>query len=142
MKKLIFSLGIFAISVLNNKANSQIVVKETTKDSVVWYNKLAGLPKLVCFYSTEYSDYTLYFQNAKYTQIRDVKYLSIGNLETTKEFFNLLLGIANGGEKLTIELDKETWIISKSMGSVSVWSSYKSFYLTKKQIETIIETLN
>ena len=137
MKKLFLTLGLG----LSLSAYSQIVVKETSKDSVVWHNKLSGLPKLVCFYTSERSDYTFYFQNAKYTTITDIKYLSLGDIETAKEFFNLLLGIANGGEKLTIELDEETWIISKSMGVVSVWSSYKSFYLTKKNIETIIESL-
>lgn len=139
MKKVIFTLG---IALASYKAGAQIVVKETMKDSVVWYNKLVGVPKLVCFYSTEETSYTLYFQNAKYTQIRDIQYLSIGDLATTKEFFGILLKVADGtDEKVTIELDKATWIISKSMGNVSVWSSYESFYLSKKNIETIIGLL-
>jgi hypothetical protein len=84
----------------------------------------------------------LYFQNSKYTQIRDIQYITLGDLATTKEFFNLLLKVVDGTEeKITIELDKATWIISKSMGSISIWSSYKSFYLSKKNVETILELL-
>ena len=139
MKKIILMLG---LSLLSYNASSQIVIKETVKDSIVWYNKLAGLPKLMCFYNTEETNYTLYFQNSKYTQIRDIQYITLGDLATTKEFFNLLLKVVDGTEeKITIELDKATWIISKSMGSISIWSSYKSFYLSKKNVETILELL-
>jgi hypothetical protein len=139
MKKVILTLG---IAFASYNAGAQIVIKETLKDSVVWYNKLVGLPKLICFYNEEETSYTLYFQNAKYTHIRDVQYLTLGDLATAKEFFNLLLKVADGsGEEITIELDKATWIISKSMGSISIWSSYESFYLTRKNVETILETL-
>jgi hypothetical protein len=140
MKQLILTLGIVLTTC---SLRAQIVVKESIKDSVVWQNKLMGVPKLLCFYSSEDTSYTMYFQNAKYTQIRDIQYVSIGDLATTKEFFGILLKVADGTEeKVTIEMDKSTWLISKSMGSVMIWSSYESFYLSKKNIETILELLN
>jgi hypothetical protein len=140
MKQLILTLGIVLTTC---SLRAQIVVKESIKDSVVWQNKLMGVPKLLCFYSSEGTSYTMYFQNAKYTQIRDIQYVSIGDLATTKEFFGILLKVADGTEeKVTIEMDKSTWLISKSMGSVMIWSSYESFYLSKKNIETILELLN
>ena len=139
MKKLVLTLG---VALASYTSGAQIVVKETAKDSVVWYYKLVGLPKLLCFYSSENTIYTIYFQNSKYTQIRDIQYLTIGDLATTKEFFNILLKVADGSEDVTIELDKGTWIISKSMGTISIWSSYESFYLSKKNVETILSLLN
>lgn len=139
MRKLILTLG---ITLATCSLSAQIVVKETLKDSIVWYNKMVGVPKLLCFYGSEGTSYTMYFQNAKYTQIRDIQYLTIGDLATTKEFFGILLKVADGSEDITIELDKATWIISKSMGSISVWSNYESFYLTRKNVETILELLN
>lgn len=140
MKQLILTLGIVLTTC---SLRAQIVVKESIKDSVVWQNKLMGVPKLLCFYSSEDTSYTMYFQNAKYTQIRDIQYVSIGDLATTKEFFGILLKVADGTEeKVTIEMDKSTWLISRSMGSVVIWSSYESFYLSKKNIETILELLN
>jgi hypothetical protein len=140
MRKVIITL---AVAFASYNAGAQLVVKETIKDSLVWANKLMGVPKLVCFYSGGDTSYTMYFQNAKYTQIRDIQYVSIGDLATTKEFFGILLKVADGTEeKVTIEMDKSTWLISKSMGSVMIWSSYESFYLSKKNIETILELLN
>jgi len=139
MKKLVLTLG---VALASYTSGAQIVVKETAKDSVVWYYKLVGLPKLLCFYSSENTIYTIYFQNSKYTQIRDIQYLTIGDLATTKEFFNILLKVADGSEDVTIELDNATWIISKSMGNISIWSRYESFYLSKKNVETILSLLN
>lgn len=138
MKRVIFTIGL-AFLALN--AKSQIVVKESTKDSVVWYNKLAGLPKLVNFYTSERNDYTLYFKNAKYTTITDIKYISLGEKETATEFFNILKNVFDTGEKITIELDRDTWIISKNLGVISIWSSSQSFSMNAKQIENVLDAL-
>lgn len=139
MKRVILTLGL-AFSLF--KANGQIIVKETAKDSVVWSNKLMGLPKLVNFYTKEESNYTIYYQNAKYTTITDIDYISLGDKATAIQFFDILKNVIDSGERSTIELDGNTWLISKSMTNASIWSSTTSFYLTRKNIETILETIN
>ena len=90
MKKVILTLGIvFACY----QAESQIVIKESINDSIVWHSKMLGIPKLVHFYATDLSEYVLYYQNANYTHIKDIQYITIGDIETTREFFNILLKI-------------------------------------------------
>jgi len=141
MKKIVLSAGIFgAMFFTSHNLNGQIVVKETAKDSVVWNNKLMGLPKLVNFYTTEESRYTIYYQNGKYTTITDIDYISLGDRETTIQFFTILQDVLTNGEKVTIELDGKMWIIDKAMSNVSIWSSTTMFYLTKKNVETILAT--
>ena len=139
MKKVILTLGIvFACY----QAESQIVIKESINDSIVWHSKMLGIPKLVHFYATDLSEYVLYYQNANYTHIKDIQYITIGDIETTREFFNILLNVANGTtEDITIGLDGKTWIISKSMGSIMIWSSDSSFYLMRNNVESILKLL-
>lgn len=138
MKKLCLSLLVCFIS---SFAFGQIVVKETAKDSIVWYNKLLGVPKLVNFYTEEESFYTLYYQNAKYTKITDIDYVTLGDKKTAIQFFEILQNVIDNEEKITIELDGKTWIISKSMGNAYIWSSYSTFYLSRKNLESILVIL-
>lgn len=140
MKKVIFTIGMVLASI---SVNAQLVVKETTKDSVVWNNKLQGLPKLMVFYTDTESEYTMYYLNAKYSTLKDVRYMSIGDKETCLQFFQILNKVIEENKDMTIQLGDETYLLSKSMGSsVTIWHTLGYFYLSKKQIDAIITNLN
>jgi hypothetical protein len=81
----------------------------------------------------------MYYKNAKYTSITDIDYISIGDLETTKQFFGLCKTVVSEGKEFNITLGKESILLKKSMGSVVIWKSSSYFYLTEKQIDSILE---
>lgn len=137
MKKLFLTLSLG----LSLSAYSQIVVREATKDSVVWKNKLVGLPKLVHFYGDEMKNYTIYYQNGKYQHITDINYISLGEKEGALEFFNILKQVGENSNEITFDLDKKTWYVKSNANLVHIWSSGTQFFLTKKNIETILESL-
>jgi hypothetical protein len=137
MKKLFLTLGLG----LSLSAYSQIVVREAAKDSVVWKNKLAGLPKLIHFYGDDMKDYTIYYQNGRYQHITDINYISLGEKEGALEFFNILKQAGESGKEITFDLDKKTWYVRSNANLVHIWSSGTQFFLTKKNIETILESL-
>ena len=139
MRKFILTIGLSALSL---SASSQIVVRQETKDSTVWYSKLSGLPKLIHFYGNEYSDYTLYYKNAKYQYINDVKYISLGDKETAIEFFNMVMNTIKTGDKLSIELNGELIIISKSFNTAYIYTDSSSFMISNKQVDNILKVLN
>lgn len=136
MKKLFLLLLLSA-----GTAHSQIVVKESVKDSVVWYWKLTGLPRLNHFYDAERNWYTLYYKNLEYQYITDVDYISLGSKETTVEFFNILKKAFEDKKELTLELDGKTWFLKISSNMAVMTSSGTSFYLTNKHIDKILEAL-
>ena len=76
MKNQILKISLFLALFISVNANAQLIINESPKDSVIWKpkSKFASLPKLIHFYGDNDS-YTIYYQNAKYTQIRDIKYL-------------------------------------------------------------------
>jgi hypothetical protein len=135
MKKIGLILSLMFMSTL---CVGQIVVRESVKDSVVWDNKLTGLPKLINYYTSEYNSYSLHYKNAKYTTITDIDHISLGDKKTTIQFFEILKDVIDSEEKVTIELDGKIWIISKSMGSVYVWSEFSSFFISKKNLESVL----
>jgi len=137
MKKL-FLLFVLAAST----AHSQIVVKETAKDSTVWYSKLTGLPKLTHFYSTENNWYTLYYKNLEYQYITDVDYISLGSKETTIEFFTILKNALDEKKELNFELDGKLWFLKTGSNMAIMSSSGTSFYLTNKNLDKILEALS
>jgi hypothetical protein len=136
MKKLLIILVLLsAFSV-----NAQLVVKEAAKDTTIWQpSKLQNLPKLIRFKTDDLESYTMYYKNAKYTSITDIDYISIGDLETTKQFFGLCKTVVSEGKEFNITLGKESILLKKSMGSVVIWKSSSYFYLTEKQIDSILE---
>lgn len=139
MKKTILTLALFTAF----GVNAQIKVQENTvKDSVVWRaSKLLSVPNITRFASEEDTSYTIYYQNAKYTTITDIDYVTIGSKEDLKQFLNLCLDVIDNGKEYSVEVDGKNWIIVKSMMYVSVWSEHTSFALTRKQVESAIEKL-
>lgn len=138
MKKLLFiaiMLGAFSV-------NAQIVIKESPKDTVIWQaTKLSTVPKIVRFeVEGEYS-YTMYYKNAKYTAITDIDYLTTGDLETTKQFYDLCYTAITEGKEYNIEMDNKSIVIKKAMGNVMIYTSISHFYLSEKQVTSIIEKL-
>jgi hypothetical protein len=138
MKKLLIILVLLsAFSV-----NAQLIVKEAAKDSIVWQtSKLQALPQLMMFKTEGLNSYTMYYKNAKYTSITDIDYISIGDLETTKQFFGLCKTVVSEDKEFNITLGKESILLKKSMGSVVIWKSSSYFYLTEKQIDSILLSL-
>lgn len=138
MKKLLFiaiMLGAFV-------SNAQLVIKESPKDTVIWQaTKLSSVPKIVRFeVEGEYS-YTIYYKNAKYTAITDINYLTTGDLETTKQFYELCKTVLAEDKEYNIEMDNKSILIKKSLGNVMIWMSNSYFYLSEKNITSIIEKL-
>jgi hypothetical protein len=136
MKKLFLFLVLSA-----STAYSQIVVKETTKDSIVWYSKLTGLPRLNHFYDAEKNWYTLYYKNLDYQYITDIDYIHLGSKESTLEFFNILKQALVDKKELTLELDGKTWFLKTGSNMAIMSSSGTSFYLTNKNLDKILEAL-
>jgi hypothetical protein len=138
MKKVV--LIVMALITLN--CNAQLVVKESVKDSTVWQSKMSNLPKLVLFKTDEVESFTFYYRNAKYSTLTDVDYITTGDLETTKQFFELCQTVIAEDKEFEIQLSGKLILLSKSMGSAMVWMDGSYFYLTKKQVIEIIEKLN
>lgn len=136
MKKLFLLLLLSA-----STAHSQIVVKETAKDSTVWYSKLTGLPKLVHFYGTDTDRYTLFYKNLEYQYITDVDYISLGSKESTIEFFNVLKQTLEEKKEVNFDLDGKTWFLKTGSKMAIMSSSGTSFYLTEKNLNNILELL-
>ena len=131
-----------ALLVITFSTNAQMVIKEAVKDSIVWRaTKISNVPKLVNFYKQDVNSYTMYYRNGKYTAIVDINYLTLGEKDVAVQFFELLLSVITSGEKVNIELDDKAWIVSKSMNGVSIFSISSSFFLTKNQVEDVLEIL-
>ena len=136
MKKLLFILVLLSASMVN----AQLVVKEAAKDTVIWQaSKLQTVPKIVKYYTEATENYTIFYRNAKYTQITDIDYISIGDTETTKQFFELCKTVLAEGKEFNITVGNTSLMLSKSMGSVMIWKSNSYFYLTAKHVDTILE---
>jgi hypothetical protein len=136
------NLILIALTVLSFNGYSQIVVKETPKDTIIWQqSKLINLPKLVRFsFDNEFS-YVIYYKNAKYSSITDINYITTGDLETTKQFFELCKTVIVDDKEFSIDMDKKSISLQKSLGAVMVYMSNSYFYLTEKQIDLILEKL-
>lgn len=138
MKKVILSLASYMVLSIGH---SQIVVKEATKDSVVWYSKLTALPRLNHFYNSETNWYTLYYKNLDYQYITDVDYISLGSKENTIEFFTILKQALEEKKELNIDLDGKSWFLKTGSNMAFMSSSGTSFYLTNKNLDKILEAL-
>ena len=136
MKKLFLLLVLSA-----GTAHSQIVVKEATKDSTVWYSKLTGLPKLIHFYGIDSDRYTLFYKNLEYQYITDVDYISLGSKESTIEFFTILKTTLEEKKEVNFDLDGKTWFLKTGSKMAIMSSSGTSFYLTEKNLTNILEVL-
>ena len=136
------NLILIALTVLSFNGYSQIVVKETPKDTIIWQqSKILTLPKLMRFsFDTEYS-YVIYYKNAKYPSITDINYITTGDLETSKQFFELCKSVIVEDKQFSIDMDNKSISLQKSLGAVMVYMSSSYFYLTEKQIDSILEKL-
>lgn len=138
MKKLLFILVLLSASVVN----AQLIVKETPKDTVIWqYSKMTPVPKVVRFSIDSVFSYTLYYKNAKYTAITDIQYITTGDLETTKQFYQLCKDVIDTGKEYTVELDGKSISLKKTMNSIMIWESSSYCYLNEKWVDAIIEKL-
>ena len=136
------NLILITLTVLSFNGYSQLVVKETPKDTIIWQqSKLISLPKIMRFsFDNEFS-YVIYYKNAKYPSITDIQYITTGDLETTKQFFELCKTVIVEDKEFSIDLDKKSISLQKSLGAVMVYMSSSYFYLTEKQIDLILEKL-
>jgi len=136
------NLILIALTVLSFNGYSQIVVKETPKDTIIWQqSKILTLPKLMRFsFDNEFS-YVIYYKNAKYPSITDINYITTGDLETSKQFFELCKSVIVEDKQFSIDMDNKSISLQKSLGAVMVYMSSSYFYLTTKQIDSILEKL-
>jgi len=139
MKKIV----IIVMSLVALNVNAQLVVKSTTTDSVVWQlSKLQTVPKIVKFNVNETESYAIYYRNMKYTQIVDIDYLDLGDLETAKQFFELCKKVAVEKENVSIQLNKESVTLRKAtFGGVTIWTNGSYFQLPMKALIDISEKL-
>lgn len=140
MKKVILTIAVVLASM---SANAQLIVKEAAKDSVVWQaSKLYSVPKIIKFTIDSVNMYTIYYRNAKYTQISDIDYISLGDRETSIQFFDICKSVLDTGNEYNVELEGKSIRISKgAMGTIMIWTSSSYFYLSNKQVLSIIDTL-
>ena len=137
MRKLLIILALSSFG-----ANGQLVVKELAKDTTVWQvSKLQPLPKIIRFTNEEVDSYAIYYRNAKYTAITDIKYLTTGDLETTIQFYELCQSVINEDKEYQLEIDGKSIMLKKSMASAWIWMNDSYFYLTSKNILSILESL-
>jgi hypothetical protein len=123
-------------------ANGQLVVKEAAKDTTIWQaSKLTTVPKIIRFGSGETKSYSIFYRNAQYTTITDIDYISMGDLETTIQFFELCQSVINEDKEYNLELDGKNILLKKSMGSAWIWMNGSYFYLTTKNLTAILESL-
>jgi hypothetical protein len=135
-------LTIIGTVLLSINTFGQLKIQEASKDSVVWQaSKLTSVPKLIHFYGKT-DNYTMYYKNAKYSAITDIKYISIGDLETTIQFFEVLSDVIVNDKEINVEIEGEMWLLRKAKKYVSIYSTYGYFYLSQKQIDSILEELN
>ncbi len=136
------NLILITLTVLSFNGYSQLVVKESPKDTIIWQqSKLISLPKIMRFsFDNEFS-YVIYYKNAKYPSITDIQYITTGDLETSKQFFDLCKTVIVEDKQFSIDLDKKSISLQKSLGAVMVYMSSSYFYLTEKQIDLILEKL-
>ena len=139
MKKLLFILVLLSAFT----TNAQLVVKEAAKDTVIWQaTKLSTVPKIVKFTTEGEESYTIYYRNAKYTSITDIDYISTGDIETTRQFYELCKEVSSSGKEYNVQVDDKNLVISKgTMGTVMIWMSGSYFYLSEKYINSILEKL-
>lgn len=137
MKK---SILFFALA-LGINASAQVTVKETVKDSVIWKSATGTLPKLVLFKGDELESLVLYFRNAEYSTLVDVEYITLGQKETAEEFLNMCLQVIDEKKAFSLDVNGEAVTIQKGVGSVFITTEKGYFYLTKKQVQNILETL-
>jgi hypothetical protein len=136
MKNLFLILILFAYT-----AHSQIVVKETSKDSTVWKSKNATLPKLIHFYNDERNWYTLYYKNLEYQHITDIDYINLGLKENTIDFFNILKQSLEEKKQVNFELSDKLWFVHTNSNIVSLSSSGTTFFLFKDDVNNILDLL-
>lgn len=138
MRKLIFVL----LALVTFSVNAQLVVKEAAEDTVIWQaTKLSPVPKLVKFKLEDVESYTIYYKNAEYTHITDIDYITTGDQETTKQFFELCKQVIKEGKEYNVELDNKQISLSKVMSSVMIWTRGSYFYLSDKNLTSILEKL-
>lgn len=139
MKKLFFLLTLLAAF----SASAQLTVKETQKDSILWKgSKISTVPKIMVYSIDSVHVHTIFYQNAKYTQIVDIESITIGDNEDTKQFFGVCKTAFSDDREFLIEIDGDRIYIKKSMGAVMVWNDNSYFYLSKKHVDDILEKLN
>ena len=139
MKKLLVIL----VSMMALNVNAQLVVKEAPKDTVIWQeSKLSTLPQIIRFTTTGVHSYTIYYKNAKYTSITDINYFTIGDLETTRQFFQLCKSVVTEDKEYNLTLGKKDVSLKKSsLNTVWIWTDGSYFYLSGKQLDSILEKL-
>ena len=137
MKRVILTLAAFVAF----NSNAQIKVQENTvKDSVVWRaSKLNVVPSISRFVNDGDTSFTIYYQNSKYTAITDIRYLTIGDAETSKQFFGILLDVIDNDKKFNIEIGGEKLYIYKTMACAFISSDVSSFFLSRKHLESILQ---
>lgn len=137
MKKLLIILALSSFG-----ANGQLVVKEVAKDTTVWQaSKLTTVPKIIKFTNEEVDSYTIYYRNAKYATITNIDYLTTGDLATSIQFYELCQSVINDGKEYQLQIDGKSILLQKSMGTAWIWMDDSYFYLSSKQLVSILESL-
>ena len=136
------NLILIALTVLSFNVYGQLVIKEAPKDTIIWQaTKLSPIPKIIKYGTDSTATYSIFYRNAKYTTITDVNYITTGDLETTKQFYQLGKTVIAENKEYNIEMDGKSIFLSKGMGSLMIWMTGSYFYLSEKNIDAILEKL-
>jgi hypothetical protein len=107
-------------------------------ETVIHYKNIS-LTSLIEFRSDSTSHFAIYYRNAKYQHITDIKYLSFSNRAELDQFFELSLKVIDTKE----EFRTSKYSLKKMMKNVFVINENGSyFYLSGKAIGKMQESLN
>jgi hypothetical protein len=152
MKALVFFSAVLFISFNSFSQTISKGLPNEDKFTEIGFVKQMGTGKIMELSKPNDVDlYILSYRDAQYTQITDMKAISLGTKEVVKNVKNAILDLANDkeGKTITVELpeNRGTMIFSKikALGIVNIWalvtddrgSKSHTPYMTMKTIETL-----
>lgn len=117
----------------------QLEVKETTNSSETLWSNIAR-QSVTVFHGDEGDFYAFYYQDAKYTHITSIEYISFSNKEELLQFLDL----AQKSIEERKDFTTDSYRLTKGMGkkSCTVWGKIGYTYITLKTISKIRESIN
>jgi hypothetical protein len=133
-KSLLFLTTIF----LSLSINSQVTRTQSTSTDLYKDDAVT----LVKFKATDTtSRYTLYYQNAEYKHIVSLEYISFFTRKDFDDFFAIALEALETEESITITLRGKNIYLKRSYNSVFIAPERGYFTLSRKQIDSIIKSV-
>lgn len=135
MKNIILILAVL----LTLSVNAQITRESKTNTKEV-YRGAYSLTLTQFILNESDTSFALYFQNRKYSSITDLHYISFRNKKDLEEFLYIALETI-GGESQNVRVGKQSLYLSKITGGVYISTDRAYLILSRKDIETMLNSL-